>query len=138
MALQFSLIIGRSWRGLPSCNARAINSLPVPVSPWINTVVSVGATTATWCSAARKVGLRADDFAEVGGFRNLLLEIPIFLLKLALQSLHLTQGCSELRGARGDAGFQLAIGLLGVSPRACVGRGGYARAPAPLRTGRVW
>jgi hypothetical protein len=37
---------GRSRRGLPSWTARATSSLPVPVSPWISTVLSVGLTCA--------------------------------------------------------------------------------------------
>ena len=42
--------------------ALAISSFPVPVSPWIKTVASTGATTRTasqtWCSPP----VRADDF----------------------------------------------------------------------------
>src|SRR6267154_2451823 len=37
--------------------ASAISSLPVPVSPWINTVASVGATTRTRQSTRRKAAL---------------------------------------------------------------------------------
>ena len=43
MAAQFSFTKVRPLRGLRSCTARAINSLPVPVSPQIRTVESVGA-----------------------------------------------------------------------------------------------
>ena len=48
IAAQFKLMKGRFRRGLIRWMARAINSLPVPVSPRINTVASVGATTSTW------------------------------------------------------------------------------------------
>src|SRR5205823_5083760 len=44
MAAQLSLTNVRPLRGLRSCRARAISSLPVPVSPRMSTVESVGAT----------------------------------------------------------------------------------------------
>jgi len=47
IAAQFRLIKGKFRRGLIRWIARAINSLPVPVSPRIRTVASVGATTST-------------------------------------------------------------------------------------------
>src|ERR1035438_8014345 len=47
MAAQFKEINGRFLRGLILWMARAINSFPVPVSPRISTVASVGATTST-------------------------------------------------------------------------------------------
>src|SRR5579872_7322148 len=37
--------------------AWAINSLPVPVSPWINTAQSAGATIFTWSSTVRNFAL---------------------------------------------------------------------------------
>src|SRR5579863_578823 len=37
--------------------ARAITSFPVPVSPWINTAQSTGATMSIWLSTARNFGL---------------------------------------------------------------------------------
>ena len=47
--------------------ARAISSFPVPVSPKIRTVESVGATFAT-CASTRRSGVGgADDFFEHGG-----------------------------------------------------------------------
>jgi len=49
-AAQFTFTISCSRRGLSSWMARAIRSLPVPVSPRIRTVLSVGAT----CSTARQ------------------------------------------------------------------------------------
>src|SRR5580692_2744514 len=57
MAAQFSLMNGRPHRGLMLWIARAINSLPVPVSPWINTVELVGATRLTPSSTASSAGL---------------------------------------------------------------------------------
>ncbi len=44
MAAQFTEIIKWLLRWLSSWRARATNSLPVPVSPWIKTVAAVGAT----------------------------------------------------------------------------------------------
>jgi hypothetical protein len=50
---------GREWaeRGLTSWTARAINSLPVPVSPLINTELSVGPTCSTIRSTSCRAGL---------------------------------------------------------------------------------
>ena len=48
MAAQFSLTNVRSRRPLRLWMARAISSLPVPVSPRIRTVEVVGATVSTW------------------------------------------------------------------------------------------
>ncbi|MNN49137.1 hypothetical protein D3C81_1636460 [compost metagenome] len=44
MAAQFTEIIGAFARFDRLCSARATSSLPVPDSPWINTLESVGAT----------------------------------------------------------------------------------------------
>ncbi len=44
MAAQFTEIIGALARRERLCSARATSSLPVPDSPWISTVASVGAT----------------------------------------------------------------------------------------------
>ena len=52
MAAQFRVMNGSCLRGLILWIARAINSLPVPVSPRIRTVASVGATTST-CAITR-------------------------------------------------------------------------------------
>ncbi len=57
MAAQLSLTKVRSLRGLKSCTARAMSSLPVPVSPHIRTVEGVGATVATFLSVARRAAL---------------------------------------------------------------------------------
>ena len=57
-AAQLILISGLSRRWLAEWIARAISSLPVPVSPWIKTVASVGATRRTLSSTAVRAGLR--------------------------------------------------------------------------------
>ena len=57
MAAQFSFTNGRPHRELRSWIACAISSLPVPVSPWIRTVESVGATRSTWSSIDSRAGL---------------------------------------------------------------------------------
>ncbi|MCY1445474.1 hypothetical protein D9M71_619890 [compost metagenome] len=44
MAAQFTEIIGALARRERLCRARATSSLPVPDSPWISTLESVGAT----------------------------------------------------------------------------------------------
>jgi hypothetical protein len=54
MAAQFSLMKVRSLRGLSRWMARASSSLPVPVSPWIRTVASVGATVSICRSTLRR------------------------------------------------------------------------------------
>ncbi len=46
IAAQLTFTSGLSRRPLAACSARATSSLPVPVSPRMRTVVSVGAT---WC-----------------------------------------------------------------------------------------
>src|SRR5580704_17888546 len=57
MAAQFNLTKGRPHRELRLCIACAISSLPVPVSPWIKTVESVGATRSTCSSTDSRAGL---------------------------------------------------------------------------------
>jgi hypothetical protein len=57
MAAQLSFTNVRSLRALPLWRARAISSLPVPVSPVMSTAESVGATTSTCRSTSRTVGL---------------------------------------------------------------------------------
>jgi hypothetical protein len=57
MAAQFSLMNARPHRELTLWIARAISSLPVPVSPWINTVELVGATRFTPSRTASSAGL---------------------------------------------------------------------------------
>ena len=57
MAAQFKRTKVRSRRGLRLWMARAISSLPVPVSPCSNTVEPVGATMATWSKTLRSAAL---------------------------------------------------------------------------------
>src|ERR1700677_3632511 len=57
MAAQFNFMNARPHRELRLWIARAINSLPVPVSPSIRTVESVGATRSTCSSTASRAGL---------------------------------------------------------------------------------
>ena len=57
IAAQLSLTKGFERRGLRLWIARAINSFPVPVSPWISTVESVGATVSTSSSTLRSGAL---------------------------------------------------------------------------------
>ena len=58
IAPQLTVTIGRSLRALRLWIARAISSLPVPVSPVMSTVVSVGATCSTCRSTRCSTGLR--------------------------------------------------------------------------------
>src|SRR6266481_3242628 len=57
MAAQFTFTNGPPDRSLHLWMASAISSLPVPVSPWINTVASVGATTRTMPSIRWRAAL---------------------------------------------------------------------------------
>ena len=57
-AAQLTLISGLAARRLWEWIARAISSLPVPVSPVISTVASVGATRLTLSSTASSAGDR--------------------------------------------------------------------------------
>ena len=58
MAALLTRTNARACRPLRSCSARAINSLPVPVSPKSSTVESVAATRSTCCSSAGATGCR--------------------------------------------------------------------------------
>src|SRR6266403_1665731 len=50
--------------------ARAISSFPVPVSPWIRTVESVGATRSTCSSTASRAGLLPMTCSNLRGLRS--------------------------------------------------------------------
>jgi hypothetical protein len=82
----------RVWR------ARAINALPVPVSPKISTVESVGATVSTWRSTWRNASLLPDDFLEVELGADLGLEIHLLLREWALERGDLVVGDRVLHG----------------------------------------
>ena len=55
---------GLLLRGLFWCSARATSSLPVPLSPWISTVLSVGATKTKRLDDPVHLGAGADDPLE--------------------------------------------------------------------------
>ena len=54
---QFRLTRARPLRRLAACRQRATSSLPVPLSPVISTVSSVGAAWAIRCRSSRIAGL---------------------------------------------------------------------------------
>ena len=85
MAAQFSLTNVRPRRPLRLWMARAISSLPVPVSPWINTVESVGATISTCFSTCFERRALADDLVEVVLGADLVLEVQLLGAQLLLQ-----------------------------------------------------
>ena len=82
MAAQFTEIIGALARRDRLCRARATNSLPVPDSPWINTVESVGATLRillySSCMGAQEPMMPISPSAAVLGLS--LLRLPLALL----------------------------------------------------------
>ena len=53
MAARFTATMGRLLRALSACRVRATSSLPVPVSPVMSTVASVGAAAAMSLRTAR-------------------------------------------------------------------------------------
>ena len=86
IAAQFTLMKARADRGDRLWIARATSSFPVPVSPVISTVESVGATLDT-CASTRSDRRRdADDFLEHRGLvdlfpkREVLFAHPVFHL----------------------------------------------------------
>ena len=56
-----------------------MSSLPVPVSPRIRTVASVGATSSTCSQYALQAGTLADDFVKLMRGDELFFEIAVFL-----------------------------------------------------------
>ena len=68
--------------------ARANTSLPVPVSPLISTVASVGATVSICRRTALEHGAVADDLFEVVLGANLVFEVRVFLRQLLLRFLN--------------------------------------------------
>ena len=85
-------------RGLRSWMARAISSLPVPVSPWISTVESVGATVSTCFSTCLQRRALADDLLEVVLGADLLFQVELLLLSLSLSSAISPEGQRVLDG----------------------------------------
>ncbi|MNI84888.1 hypothetical protein D3C73_1418270 [compost metagenome] len=96
MAAQFTEIIGALARLERLCRARATSSLPVPDSPWIRTLESVGAT------------LRILPYRScIGGHEPmmpispLLLSLPGFAAPLpALAATGSTLACADCRSRR--------------------------------------
>src|SRR3984957_5859429 len=79
MAAQFIFTNVRSLRRLRSWMARAISSLPVPVSPSSSTVESLGATVST---SSRAV---ANDVLEVHLAADFFFEVELFLGELVFE-----------------------------------------------------
>src|SRR5258706_8456334 len=77
MAAQLTFTNGPFDRSLHLWIASAISSLPVPVSPWINTVESVGATTRTRRSNCCRAVLLPIIVGKALG-RNSFLSSPTF------------------------------------------------------------
>ena len=67
MAAQLSLTNGPDARGLIAWTARAMSSLPVPVSPQMSTVQPVGAAAATAVEDLAQRGALSDDLGEATG-----------------------------------------------------------------------
>ncbi len=105
-AAQLTLTSGRSLRGLRAWIARATSSLPVPVSPRISTVASVGATSSTFSRASRERAALPDDLLEVVDGLDLVLEVVVLAVQLAqlflraLALLDVAQDQREERPAR--------------------------------------
>ena len=85
IAAQFSLTNVRALRPLRLWIARAISSLPVPVSPWMSTVESVGATISTCWSTCCSARALADDLLEVVVRPDLLFEVELLRAQLLLE-----------------------------------------------------
>ena len=98
MAAQLSLTKVRPFRGLRSCRARAMSSLPVPVSPRMSTVETVGATVSTCFSTRRRAALSPDDLPKVVLGAGLLLQVSVLLGELVLEVLNLLEGQGVLDG----------------------------------------
>ena len=69
IAAQLIAINGLSLRGELSCKNRARTSLPVPLSPVINTVASVSATRRDRLNKSLELLSTATIFSELGAVR---------------------------------------------------------------------
>ena len=99
IAAQLTRISGRRRRGLASWIARAISSLPVPDSPVISTVASVGATSSTWRRIFWMAALRADDAVVIALDPDFLLQIGVLQLQPLAQPVDLLErGAQPLVG----------------------------------------
>ena len=112
MAAQFSLTKVPFLRPDKVWIARAMSSLPVPVSPQIMTVESVGATVSTSLSDLLQRRALADDLLEV--VLELALEVELLARDLVLEGLDLAEGKCVLDGGRDlvrDLHEELDVGL---------------------------
>ena len=87
MAAQLSLTKVRSRRGLRSCRARATSSLPVPVSPRMRTVESVGATVSTCLRTRRSAALSPTISPKLCSVRTSSSRYDLLLGELVLERL---------------------------------------------------
>ena len=92
--------------------ARAINSLPVPVSPQIRTVESVGATVAHLIEQSLQRGTFADDLLKVVFGANFVFQVKLFLGELVFEIGDLLEGQGIFDGdgdLRGDLAQQVYV-----------------------------
>ena len=80
--------------------ARAINSLPVPVSPRIRTVASQGATVAAWSSTLLERRAVADDLSEMSFGTKLAFQIFLLFGEAVLEDFNLSRGAMIFQGNR--------------------------------------
>ena len=85
MAAQFTLTNVRSRRWLRLWMARAISSLPVPLSPRISTVESVGATVSTSRSTRFQIGLSPMISSKSYSRPDLVFQVQLFFRQLVLE-----------------------------------------------------
>ena len=97
MAAQLTLTKGPSLRRLKRWTARATNSLPVPVSPKISTVASLGATVVHLIENLFKGGTVADDFSEGTIGADLAFEIFFLFHQTLFQDFDLSRSSMVLQ-----------------------------------------
>jgi len=104
MAAQFTLMKGASVRRLMRCIPRAISSLPVPVSPKIRTVASLGGDHTPLIENLFEGRTVPDDLGERAIGFNLAFQILLFVGQTFLEGFELGRrsmifrGQSELQG----------------------------------------
>ena len=72
--------------------ARAISSLPVPVSPRSSTVASVGATCSAWNRTPRRPGLSPTISSKPLVAHGALAQVVVLQLKALAKRLHICEG----------------------------------------------
>ena len=82
--------------GCASWMARAISSLPVPVSPVISTVASVGATSLHLAQHLPDRRALADDAARIVLDTDFFLKVGVLELEPLAQLIDLREGCAQL------------------------------------------